>query len=405
MKLTSCALLFYLALGGQGGDWESVELEVPKRGGGMAPRFSQDSTWLSWIEAGSESAWVLVAADLSAETETERVVFKTAERDEIFVNWADRPVFSTDSSRSWLAAWLPRNGESAYAYDSVCSVSVDEGKLWSAPEKLHSDEVQGEHGFISLLPRSEGGWAACWLDGRAMGGGHDDHGHASGPMQLRLAHIDYEGKVSAERVLDERVCECCPTALCALPGGGAVLVYRDRGEGEMRDFAYTYSTDAGLDRWSSPRAVHEDGWRVDGCPVNGAALASDGEEVAVVWYTMGADSTPRVRCAWWDAEREAFGAPKTIAEGKALGRIAAAMLPSGELAVTWLEALEEPGSAEWRLAVGSRSAKSFHIQSLISSSASRASGISTLAVDGEELLFACTRTEPSAAVIALRLFR
>ena len=405
MTIAACALVISLCSFGQAEDWESVELELPIKGGGLYPRFAQDSTWLSWVEAGSESAWVLVAADLSAGAEAERVVFQTANRDEIFVNWADRPVFSADSRRSWVASWLPRNGEGTYAYDSVCSVSVDEGKLWSSPVKLHSDEVQGEHGFVSLLPRSEEGWAACWLDGRAMVGGHDDHGHSSGSMQLRLAHIDYEGKVSAERVLDDRVCECCPTALCALPGGGAVLVYRDRGEDEMRDFSFTYSTDPGLDRWSSPRAVYKDGWRVDGCPVNGAALASNGKELAVAWYTMGENAIPRILCAWWDAERANFGAPKTIAQGKALGRIAAAMLPSGELAITWLEALGQAGSAEWRLATGARDAESFDSQGILLSDASRASGISALAVDGEDLLFTCTRVEPSGAVTALRLLR
>jgi hypothetical protein len=223
-------------------------------------------------------------------------------------------------------------------------------------------------------------------------------------MQLRFAHVDYEGQVSAERILDERVCECCPTALSPLPGGGAVLVYRDRGADETRDFAYVYCTDSSLDRWSSPRPVHEDGWRVEGCPVNGAALAAHGEELAVAWFTMGRDATPRVLCAWWDPERAAFGAPRTLGEGQVLGRISAAMLPSGELAVTWLESREGADVAEWRLSVSARDSKDDDSQALCEAHASRASGISALHAVGGELLFSHTDVV-GRKVRALRLLR
>ena len=202
----------------QGDEWEMLELELPTEARCMAPRFG--SGWLSWIEAGADDGLVFAAAELVSSDDAERVVLGTAEEGEWFVNWADRPVLSTDSTGAWLASWLRTSGEGTYAYDAVVSVSVDEGERWSTPTKLHSDEVEGEHGFVSLLPREGEGWAACWLDGRAMGGGHDSHGHPAGDMQLRLAHVDYEGQPKAERVLDERVCECCPTALSPIPGGG-----------------------------------------------------------------------------------------------------------------------------------------------------------------------------------------
>ena len=384
------------------GEWEMIEVEVPTEGACLAPRFGGE--WLSWIEAGEDDGWVLAAAQLAKEDEPEKVILCSAEEGEWFVNWADRPVMSVGANGAWIASWLRTSGVGTYAYDAVVAVSIDEGKRWTQPAKLHSDDVEGEHGFVSLMPREGEGWAACWLDGRAMGGGHDAHGHPGGDMQLRFAHVDMEGQPRKERILDERVCECCPTALSALPGGGAILVYRDRGADEVRDFSYVYCTDSALDRWSSPRAVCEDGWRVDGCPVNGAALASDGEELAVAWFTRGSDDAAKVLCAWWDAEREAFGDPVRVDAGEPLGRIDAAMLPSGELALTWLEAKSGPDAAEWRLAVGKRGDESFESQVLLQTSASRASGISALHADGEELIFSHTRVE-KRAVRVLRLVR
>ena len=378
--------LIFLCASLQIHDWETLELEPPTEVRCMAPRFSDDGEWLSWVEAAPDDAWVLAGTKSGV---SERFQVSAAKRSAWFVNWADRPVLSGDETGALVASWLRMSGEGTYAYDAVVSVTVDEGERWTAPTKLHSDEVQGEHGFVSLLPRAEGGWAACWLDGRAKGGGHDAHGHPAGDMQLRLAHVDYEGQPSAERVLDERVCECCPTALTALPGGGAVLVYRDRAEDETRNFSYVFCTDPELDRWSSPRLVHDDGWRVDGCPVNGAALASDGEELAVTWFTMGEDAEPKVLCSYWDREAQAFGEPLRVDAGRPLGRVSAAMLPSGELAVSWLEELEGPDAAEWRLALTQRGGEEVDSQGILEASASRASGISALTAQGEELLFSC----------------
>ena len=395
-------LALLTALASASTDWELVELDAPTEARSMAPRFSDGGDWLSWIEVGAEGGWVLASAGLDGGRARAEVA--SAAREAWFVNWADRPVLSSDATGAMAATWLRMNGEGTYAYDAVVSVSVDGGERWTSPTKLHSDDVQGEHGFVSMMPRAAGGWAACWLDGRAMGGGHDAHGHPAGDMQLRLAHVDYEGAPKRERVLDERVCECCPTALAPLPGGGAVLVYRDRAEDETRDFSYVFCTDPELDRWSSPRAVHEDGWVVDGCPVNGAALASNGEELAVAWFTMGADATAQVLCARWDRDASAFGAPQRVDAGKPLGRISAAMLPSGELAVCWLEELAAPDAAEWRLAIVERGEEEVSSQRLLGASASRASGISALAARGEELLLSCADVE-ERRVRAFRLTR
>ena len=393
-----------LALSTQLGDWDVLELELPTEARCMAPRFSPDGAWLTWVEVAPDGGWVLAGGKLGAAGEPERGQIAAAAREEWFVNWADRPVLSVDATGARVASWLRMSGEGTYAYDALISVSVDEGERWSAPTKLHSDDVQGEHGFVSILPRERGGWAACWLDGRAMGGGHDAHAHPAGDMQLRLAHVDYEGRPQAERVLDERVCECCPTALSALPGGGAVLVYRDRADDEKRNFSYVFCTDPELDRWSSPRVVHDDGWRVDGCPVNGAALASAKDELAVAWFTLGEDAAPKVLCAYWDSEAQAFSAPQRVDAGRPLGRISAAMLPSGELAICWLEELEGAEAAEWRMALMERGGEGSHSQKLLEASATRASGISALSARAEELFFACADVS-ERRVRAFRLAR
>ena len=74
---------------------------------------------------------------------------------------------------------------------------------------------------------------------------------------------------------------------------GPLLAYRDRGEAEERDIAVVRLRDG---VWSAPATVHADGWKIDACPVNGPAIAAQGSEVLVGWYTE-AGGVPSVRIA------------------------------------------------------------------------------------------------------------
>jgi len=228
-----------------------------------------------------------------------------AEGENWFVNWADFPSLAALPDGTLAAHWLVRSGPSPYAYDVHISRSSDGGLTWSAPQRPHRDGTQTEHGFVSMFPTRDGRLAAVWLDGREMksaagGEGHgggakpaagDDHGH--GQMTLRYATLGRgaEGlKIEDEAVLDARVCECCQTS-AAVTRDGPVVVYRDRSEGEVRDISIVRLGRDG--RWSAPAAVHADGWRIEGCPVNGPSVAASGRRVAVAWFTLA--GTPRRR--------------------------------------------------------------------------------------------------------------
>ena len=64
---------------------------------------------------------------------------------------------------------------------------------------------------------------------------------------------------------------------------GPVVVYRDRSEAEkeIRDISIVRLKGK---KWSAPRPVFQDGWRLNGCPVNGPAVAAAGRRVAVAWF-------------------------------------------------------------------------------------------------------------------------
>ena len=151
-------------------------------------------------------------------------------------------------------------------------------------------------------------------------------------MTLRHTTISAGGELSGEVVLDSRVCECCQTS-AAQTSEGAVVVYRDRSEKEVRDISIVRFSRG---RWTEPEIVHGDGWEIEGCPVNGPSVAASGRRVAVAWFTAAKD-TPRVKIAFSEDAGASFGQPVQVDDGSPIGRVEVLMLRDGSAFVVWLE--------------------------------------------------------------------
>ncbi|MBC7930431.1 MAG: exo-alpha-sialidase [Rubrivivax sp.] len=303
---------------------------------------------MSWVEKVGEKRHALRFSTRDAAggwTEARTV----AEGDNWFVNWADFPSVIAIGGDSLAAHWLVKSGPGTYAYDVNVARSLDGGKTWGRPVVPHTDGTQTEHGFVSLLPFAGGRLGAVWVDGRAtkdVKEGHDEHDEnvpLPVSMALRYAAIEADGRLSNEAVLDERICECCQTS-AALTSEGAIIAYRDRSDGEVRDI---YIVRQQGSRWSQPTALHADGWRINGCPVNGPSVAADGRRVAVGWYTE-AGSSPRVKIAFSEDAGANFGVPFEVDDGDAMGRVDVALLRDGSALVCWMSGAAGGGANKVR---------------------------------------------------------
>ena len=284
-----------------------------------------DGLWMTWIEAAGEGHRVLASRHSEGTWKTPTIV---AEGRDFFVNWADFPEVHVRGD-TVVAHWLQRGSQGGYDYGVRISWSVDGGETWSDPWTPHEDGTPTEHGFVSFVS-TESGLAAVWLDGRNMIGG-DGHG-GEGAMTLRTRTLPIGRDAGPEIVLDARTCECCQTD-AVVAGGVPVVAYRDRGEGEVRNIHVARLVDG---TWSEGRPVHDDGWVIGGCPVNGPALAAEGEQVAVAWFTAPEDE-PRVNVAFSADRGERFGDPVRVDLGAPAGRVDLVGLDGGDVLVTWLE--------------------------------------------------------------------
>lgn len=350
---------------------------------------------LSWVERGDgpASRFRLARLDTAGWSPARTI----AEGDDFFVNWADVPSIFALSDGRLAAHWLAKNGEGTFAYDVRLRTSADEGATWSPPVTPHRDGTQTEHGFASFFETPDGALGLAWLDGRHMtAGGHGGHGHGAGAMTLRATVLDRDGNPGPDWVLDDRVCECCPTSAVRTPRG-IVVAYRDRGETEIRDiFVSRFEHGA----WTKGVAVHEDNWEMPACPVNGPALAARDDVVALAWFTaVGTD--PEVRIAFSQDAGRAWTAPTRVDGGVPLGRLSNVLLADGSALVGWIEFND--GTSEFRVRRVWPDGRLGDETVVTPISSDRASGYPRLARSGDRILAAWTETSPERRVRVARL--
>jgi len=306
-----------------------------------------------------------------------------------FVNWADVPSVVRLADGTLVAHWLQKSGPGTYAYDVRLARSTDDGKNWSPSFRPHSDGTKTEHGFASTFQMPGAGLGLVWLDGRAMTGGHDEHG--GGDMSLRFGAFTRDWKQTAETPLDLRVCECCPTAV-AVTADGPIVAYRDRTADEVRDI-YVSRLENG--KWTTGAAVHQDAWRINACPVNGPSLSARGRDVAIAWFTARNDQPKSFAAFSTDAGRT-FGTPIRLDDDASLGRVDAELLPDGSAVAAYIEFANQ--RAEVRLRRVTRDGQRSAPVTISAVAANRSSGYPRMALNRDELVFAWVDREGGSQV-------
>jgi hypothetical protein len=379
-------------------------VDSPAAPGSGQPQLSVSSrgVLLSWIERAGSRATLRFAERTAAGWSAPVTV---ASGEDWFVNWADVPSVLRLENGTLVAHWLQKSGPDTYAYDVRLAYSKDDGRTWSASFLPHHDGTKTEHGFASLFQDPAGGLGLIWLDGRAMASeshgaapdaapaaGHSGVSHGAshdaeprGAMSVRYARFDDGWKQVADMAVDLRVCECCPTT-AAVTSRGVIVAYRDRSGGEIRDIHVSRLENGA---WTLSTAVHEDGWHIAACPVNGPMLSTGGDQVALAWFTAESGQGRAFVAFSSDAGRT-FGPPVRLDEGGSLGRVDLELVDDGSAVATWIEFGD--GRAELRARrVGADGAISPAV-AVASLEGSRASGYPRVARSGDELVFAWTES-------------
>ena len=246
-----------------------------------------------------------------------------------FVNWADFPTHAISGDQV-LTSYLKKSAGGSYTYDVFLSLHNLSGEKVKEDFILNTDGFKAEHGFVSIVAKDDEGFLISWLDGRNTV--EKDADGNQKPMTIRFAEITNNGDIINENELDASVCDCCQTSITNTDKG-PLVVYRDRSEKEVRDIYVTRNIE---DKWEAPAAVHNDGWVIYGCPVNGPKVVSNSNNIAVSWFTVY-DGKPRVNLSFSESYGASFGSPIQINDNNAIGRVDVVYLNDMEVLVSYME--------------------------------------------------------------------
>jgi hypothetical protein len=190
----------------------------------------------------------------------------------------------------------------------LTSRSDDGGKTFRSSTPVPGSEAPGNRGWETITANRNGSVVALWLDHRELapkpGGApmnHAAHQHVTSGedkvdgfrraqlSQLFVAKLD---DPRSARGIARGVCYCCKTALTTDDAGAVYAAWREVYQGNVRDIAFTKSTDGGR-TFAPPIRVSDDNWVLDGCPENGPAIAVDStKRIHIVWPTLVPGATP-----------------------------------------------------------------------------------------------------------------
>lgn len=344
--------------------------------------------YLSWVSQDAEQA-TLAFSQLTGEGWGSPQVISQGSN--WFVNWADFPALSVDTS-GMVAHWLQMSAQGTYDYDIRARFFSQEKAAWTEAQTIHTDGISAEHGFVSMLPMGgDGTTLITWLDGRET-----KQEEPLGAMTLRAGIFDKSGANISEWELDRRVCDCCQTS-SAMTQQGPIVVYRDRSQDEIRDIYTTRLVDG---VWTSPQPIHNDNWQIAGCPVNGPSVAAKNNEVAVAWFSAK-DDTPKVQLVVSNDSGMNFSEPVVIASPNTNGRVGAVILDSGDIVVSWMDTTD--GEAKIMLSRYDIKGEFLSSTPVASSSASRRSGFPIIETAGNSVYVTWTDISTTPQVKVARV--
>lgn len=367
-----------------------INLKNPSEENSSLPRLfaENDKLYMSWVEEKDSLSTLYFSVFQNNQWATPETVNSGTDW---FINWADFPAIATNNGNI-IISYLQKSANGKYTYDAKVNLYSAATKSWKKDIVLHSDGTASEHGFVSIVPQDKSSFYVAWLDGRNTANTSNHEHHGAGAMTLRGRLVNANGTMHPEVKLDERVCDCCQTAMTSV-NGNPIIVYRDRSISEIRDISTINIVNK---KPAPPKTVYNDSWEIAGCPVNGPAVASFKNNVVVAWFTA-VNENPKVQLAFSKNQGNTFEKPFTINTSETIGRVDVVMASPNAAIVAWMENIGDKTLLQV-MKVYADGTKSFPI-TVAETSFKRASGFPQIELINNKLYVAWTAVNGNTKTI------
>ncbi|MEQ1884911.1 MAG: hypothetical protein ABL967_07600 [Bryobacteraceae bacterium] len=366
-------------------------------------RDSKGTAYLSWTDPLPQGGHALRYAQwMGTEWSAAREI---ARGEHWFVNWADFPAFAATDDGALLAHWLTKSeGSGTYGYGIHVARKASGSDRWAEIFGANLTDKVDYAGFMSFVVTGNTAGAVYLSPAAAAppSGPHDHESHqGSGESHrktLRYVAFTAQGTVASDREIDADTCTCCQTTVISTPKG-LVAAYRDHEPGEIRDISVVRLVRGS---WTQPVPLHRDGWKINGCPVEGPSAASSGENVGIAWYTK-ASGNARVQMTLSSNSGERFADPLRIDDGEPYGHPSVSLFDSRHYLVAWYEKATD-GRADLRMRRVSMDGVKLPSVTITTVPAARAAGLPKVLVNGNQILLAWRDERVRTAVVAKSQF-
>jgi len=276
------------------------------------PRVSttKNQLLLSWVRASSTTQQLMYAIYRDKQWSTPRAVVKG---NNWFINYADYAKVEAIDEQHFIASWLEQSNTTSTHYQFKIKQSFDAGETWmeTTSPLLEKD---AEHGFISVV-KKDGKALFTWIS--QVGKGY----------QIQSSQLDSDNQWSSVQIVDNASCSCCHTDM-AKQENRVYSVYRNRTDEEIRDIAINIYQNQ---QWGKPNIIHDDGWKIKGCPVNGPSISANKNAYVIIWYTFSGGVRQAKLLVHSNTQRHVISIDK-----EAIGFVDSAIVNDVTAIVSWL---------------------------------------------------------------------
>jgi hypothetical protein len=239
--------------------------------------FAADGTlWLAWVDAFR--VFVSSSKDLGKTFSSPIGVSPVGEA--IDANGEARPKIAVGPKGEIYVSYT-RKGQRPFTGDIRFSRRLPGGEF-SGPLTVNDDGLVTGHRFDTLAVSPNGEVRLVWIDKRDLEAAKEKGGAYDGAALYQAVSADGGRTFSPNSKIKDGICECCRLAM-AWDGGTPLLLWRDILDGGIRDHSIARLEVSGL---PAPRRATDDGWRIDGCPHHGPALAVGPDRTwHLAWFT------------------------------------------------------------------------------------------------------------------------
>jgi hypothetical protein len=246
--------------------------------------------------------------------------------DEVRDGGENGPILLRDHSRNKMyAIWNATDLRHPMA--NMLRFSAYDGATgkWAKTQTVNDDVAPSTHTFQGAAVGPDGTIYVAWLDRRELpvrnadgypgGGLKTERKNIEGTVALYLACSRDQGRTFERNVrVAGNICPCCRAAI-GFSKGNALAVWRSVEEGDIRDISVSISSDRGR-RWSEPKVVARDNWKINGCPHAGPTIASAGDRTYIAWLT-GGDGGPGIFLSSTEDGGRSFSPRRKVSAGVA----------------------------------------------------------------------------------------